>query len=83
MSPVDRLTCVELFRRLDDYMDRELGAEEMRLIREHLETCAQCAGEYAFEESVLKNVRAKLGHIKAPPDLLGKISRIIAESERK
>ena len=83
MSPVDRLTCVELFRRLDDYMDRELGAEEMRLIREHLETCAQCAGEYAFEENVLNNVRAKLRRIKAPPDLLGKISRIIAESERK
>lgn len=79
---VDRLTCVELFRRLDDYLDRELNADEMRLVREHLETCAVCAAEYAFEASVLENVREKLQRIKAPKDLMSKISRMIAESER-
>ena len=83
MSPLDRLSCVELFRRLDDYLDRELRPEEMRLVREHLESCAVCASEYSFEESVLKNVREKLRHIQAPPDLLSRISRLIAESEKK
>jgi anti-sigma factor (TIGR02949 family) len=80
MSPVDRLTCEELFRRLDDYLDRELDEREMRLVREHLETCAVCTAEYAFEDSVLRNVRDKLRRIQAPPDLLGKISRLIDES---
>lgn len=82
MKP-DRLTCEELFRRLDDYLDRELNAAEMALVREHLETCAQCAAEYAFESSVLRNVREKLRHISAPADLMAKISRRIAEAEGK
>ena len=80
MKP-DRLTCEELFRRLDDYLDRELTASEMSLVREHLETCAVCAAEYAFEESVLRNVREKLRHIAAPADLMAKISRRIADAE--
>jgi anti-sigma factor (TIGR02949 family) len=83
MSPVDRLSCEELFRRLDDYLDRELDEHEAKLVREHLETCAVCAAEFAFEASVLKNVREKLGRIKAPPGLMAKISKKIAEAEGK
>lgn len=83
MNRPDRLTCEELFRRLDDYLDRELTADEMALVRSHLETCAQCAAEYAFESSVLRNVREKLRHIAAPGDLMAKISRRIAEAEGK
>ena len=83
MSPIDRLSCEELFRRLDDYLDRELDQREAVLVREHLETCAVCAAEYAFEASVLKNVREKLGRIKAPAGLMAKISKRIAEAEGK
>lgn len=82
MSHPDRLTCEELFRRLDDYMDRELSEPEARLVREHLETCAVCAAEYSFETSMLKSVREKLRHISAPPDLLKKISVRLAQAER-
>ncbi len=83
MSRPDRLTCEEMFRRLDDYMDRELSADEAALVREHLETCAVCAAEYAFESSMLRSVRAKLSHISAPPDLMRKISLRLAEAERR
>jgi anti-sigma factor (TIGR02949 family) len=81
MSLPDRLTCEEMFRRLDDYMDRELTADEAKLVREHLETCAVCAAEYRFESSMLMAVRDKLRHIAAPPDLLKKISARLAEQE--
>jgi anti-sigma factor (TIGR02949 family) len=83
MSRPDRLTCEEMFRRLDDYMDRELSADEAALVREHLETCAVCAAEYAFESSMLRSVRAKLSHIAAPPDLMRKISARLADAERR
>ena len=83
MSPIDRLSCEELFRRLDDYLDRELDQREAVLVREHLETCAVCAAEYAFEASMLRSVRAKLSHIAAPPDLMQKISLRLAETERR
>ena len=42
MHPPDRFTCEEIFARLDDYLDRELSADEMRMVKEHLETCAAC-----------------------------------------
>ena len=83
MTRPDRLSCEELFRRLDDYLDRELTPDEMTMVREHLETCAVCAAEYAFESSVLRNVREKLRRISAPADLMAKISRRIAGAEGK
>ena len=79
IEPVDRLTCEEAFRRLDDYLDRELGADEMALVREHLEICAGCAGEFAFESSVLNGVRSKLLQIDVPASLQERVAAMLAE----
>lgn len=79
----DQLACEDLFRKLDDFLDREISPRDAVLVREHLETCAVCAGEYAFEESVLRNVRRKLSRIAAPPGLLQKISARIAEARKQ
>jgi anti-sigma factor (TIGR02949 family) len=77
---MDRYTCEEAFRRLNDYLDRELSAAEMKLVREHLEVCALCATEFAFEASVLREVRSKVEQIKAPTELLTRVNRAITES---
>ncbi len=76
MSPLNRKTCEDAFRLLDDYLDRQLSAEDMRLVEEHLHICDACTREFTFEASVLKGVRQKLGNLSAPPDL---ISRILAQ----
>jgi anti-sigma factor (TIGR02949 family) len=73
-EPLDRMTCEEAFRRLDDYLDRELSPDEMRLVVEHLQTCEVCTSEFVFEASVLTGVRRKLQAIAAPPDLLARIA---------
>lgn len=80
MAQIDRYSCEETFRRLDDYLDRELTPHEMQLVREHLDICALCASEYAFEESVLEQVRAKVRRIAAPADLMGKIMRALGQT---
>lgn len=82
MSAYDRLSCEELVRRLDSYLDRELSEDEVRLVREHLSGCAKCAAEYAFEGSLLRELRAKIQRLQAPAGLLEKISKRIAESDR-
>lgn len=69
MAHPTRLTCEEVFVRLDDFLDRELTAEEMRLVEEHLETCAACASEHRFERQVVDSVRAKLQRIELPDTL--------------
>jgi anti-sigma factor (TIGR02949 family) len=72
--PLNRTTCEEAFRRLDDFLDRRLGHTEMHLIEEHLEICAACAREFTFEASVLTGVRQKLRQLSMPPDLPARIA---------
>lgn len=82
-EPLDRMTCEEAFRRLDDFIDHQLNAEEMRLVQQHLGICAQCAREFNFEISVIKEVRLKLSRIAAPPDLLSRIVSSIPREDRE
>ena len=80
MSHMDRYTCEEAFLRLDDFLDRELPADQMDCVREHLETCAICASEFDFEQTVIEDVRGKLRRIRAPGDLMSRISALIASA---
>ena len=73
-EPLDRMTCESAFRRLDDYLDRQLSPDEMRLVEQHLHICEACTREFAFEASVLDGVRRKLRSLEAPPDLLARIA---------
>jgi len=82
MSDLTRMSCEETFRRLDDYLDRELSAEEMGMVREHLETCAVCATEFDFEQSVLDLVKEKLRRLDVSPDLARRIARALDQVEQ-
>lgn len=63
---------------MDEFLDRELAAHEAALVREHLETCAACASEYSFEESVLLVVKAKLRRVAVPAELRARIERTLS-----
>ena len=80
MSQMDRYTCHEAFRRLDDYLDRELPPEQMESVHAHLETCAICAAEFDFEHTVIEDVRGKLRRIRVPGELMSRISSLIASA---
>lgn len=75
---LDRLTCEQTFARLNDYLDRELSPDEIRLVEEHIATCAACAQEYRFEESLLREVRDKLRRIAMPPEVYQRIAERLA-----
>jgi len=79
MKQLDRYTCEEAFRRLDDYLDRELSPSDMARMQEHLETCAGCAREFAFEASVLDGVKRKLRYLDMPSDVLARLTAAIAQ----
>ncbi len=67
--------CREVFRRLDDYVDRELTPAEANTVLRHLEHCAQCAEEFDVEADVLNMLKEKLRHIAAPPGLMERIAQ--------
>ena len=77
MSEFACFDCAEAFRRLDDYVDRELNAGEAELVREHLEMCEHCAEEFKFENVVLVSLREKLTHIDVPVDLLDRLKAVL------
>jgi anti-sigma factor (TIGR02949 family) len=79
MGQLDRMTCEEAFSRIDDFLDRELSPDEMRLVQEHLDVCAACSTEFKFEAAVIEGVRDKLRRIAVPPDLLNRISRRLSD----
>jgi anti-sigma factor (TIGR02949 family) len=82
MTHLNRYTCEEAFRRLDDYLDRELSVEEMTLVHEHLDICAGCAREFNFEASVLRGVRQKLRQIDLPDSLQARIVAALGKADR-
>jgi anti-sigma factor (TIGR02949 family) len=80
---VDRRTCEEAFRRLDDFLDRRLSLEETTLVEEHLRICEACTREFTFEASVLDGIKRNLRHLTAPPDLLGRILARLSEANQQ
>ena len=58
---------------MDEFLDRELAPHEAALVREHLESCAACASEYGFEESLLLTVKSKLRRVAIPPELRARV----------
>lgn len=83
MSQIDQYTCEQVFRRLDDYLDRELTPEETELVRQHLEICAACAAEHQFQASVIQQVRSRLQRVPAPEGLRSKVSDLLDMAMRK
>lgn len=73
MSSLDRYTCEQVFRLLDDYLDRELSPDEIERVEEHLDTCAQCASESRFERGMLEGLKAKIRQIDVPTSLVEKV----------
>jgi anti-sigma factor (TIGR02949 family) len=73
MSDHSGLTCIEVFNRLDDYLDRNLTDEEIHQVQRHLDDCLICASEYRFEATILEGLKARLRRIEMPAHLLSSI----------
>lgn len=73
MDNTRQLTCLETFRRLNDYVDKELTPEEMELVQEHLVHCLHCSQEFQFEQNVLDCIREKIRRMAIPARLFDKM----------
>lgn len=70
---LDRYTCLETVRRLDDYLDRELSLAEQHEVERHLETCDRCLGRFRFEAGVLDELKSKLRRVQTPDTLASRL----------
>ena len=63
-----RLNCQEVVERMGDYLDKELSAEEVAMVKEHLEACGGCKNAFRWEESVLKLVKGTCAQDSTMPE---------------
>ena len=76
---LDRYTCLETVRRLDDYLDRELSASETHEVERHLEVCDRCLARFRFEGAVLDELRLKLRRVSVPETLEARLRKALRE----
>lgn len=71
-------TCRDAFRRIGDYLDRELTPQEMAAVRRHLEACVVCAREFAFEAGLLAGLKQRLRRLDLPEDVRSRLASALA-----
>jgi hypothetical protein len=65
--------CDEVLGRLDDYLDRNLSSEEVRLVDQQLDECLRWLQKYRFERSLLDGIRSRLRQIRLPPHMIASL----------
>lgn len=81
MEKQEPFDCEATFKRLDDYLDGELGSEEISLIRAHLGDCEVCAREFVFEETLVDEIRQKINSVEIPSDLRSRVSTLLDQAK--
>jgi anti-sigma factor (TIGR02949 family) len=74
-------TCDAILRQLDDYIDRELSPDDMRVVERHIEQCLRCADLCRFEISLVQQIRTRLRQVRLPGHLVASI-RLRLDAER-
>lgn len=74
------MDCKEAARLLYAYLDQELNERAVSQIREHLENCGPCFGNYQFSAALKKLIRKIEARLAFPPDLLFKIQNSLKET---
>ena len=72
---LDCSPCVEIIRRLDEYVDRCLTPRERRQVEAHLSECLECAAKFRFEIVLVRRIRERLRRIDVPPQLFETVVR--------
>ena len=69
----DDADCAEVLARVYEYLDGELGAQDLLKIREHLDDCGRCLRQYDLDVVMKALVRRSCGCDHAPADLRQRI----------
>jgi len=82
MSQPNAFDCEEAFRHLGDFLDRELTAEELKMVEEHLLICETCARQFHFEEELLACLKSKARLAKIPEGFRESILKALDKAEQ-
>lgn len=69
---MSEITCEEVLREIERYVDGELGSDETEQLTEHLAECASCLDHAAFQRKLKELTRSKCG-LETPQHLWQRI----------
>lgn len=78
--------CLEIFARLSEYLDGELGEMDCRLIEEHIQDCEPCV---EFVRSLRRSIEAahtyhaQMEPSQLPPELESRLKQAWQEALRR
>jgi mycothiol system anti-sigma-R factor len=61
--------CSEVLLKVYDYLDGEMGPDDCRKIKQHLNECGHCLKEYDIDQMLKALVRRSCGSEHAPAQL--------------
>lgn len=70
------MNCMETVARLHLYIDRELSAEEIAIVQQHLKDCPSCECRFHFDMHLKRLLHEKCTIEKAPEHLRAAVMRI-------
>jgi len=73
---MDCINCFEATARLHLYLDRELSAEEIEIVKEHLEECPRCTCRFRFDLQIKRLIHKRCHIAHAPEQLREAVMRI-------
>lgn len=70
------MNCMETVARLHLYIDRELSAEEIVIVQQHLKDCPSCECRFHFDMHLKRLMHEKCTIDKAPDHLRAAVMRL-------
>ncbi len=70
------LDCVQTTARLHLYIDRELSADEVKFVQQHLVDCPHCNCRFHFDIHIKKLIHERCIIINAPAHLRDAVMRL-------
>ena len=77
----DFYSCEEAVKRLNEYLDHEMTAEERVVVIKHLEICRSCLKHFSFEQTLVISLRQKASLVCMPAALRERLFLLLRDEE--
>ena len=77
----DFYSCEEAVKRLNEYLDHQMTAEERVIVLKHLEICRPCLAHFSFEQSLVVSLRQKVSLLCIPDALREKLYALLHDEK--
>ena len=75
----DFYSCEAAVKRLNEYLDHEMTAEERVVVLKHLEVCRPCLARFSFEQTLVVTLRRKVSVLCLSPAVREKLFLLLRE----